>query len=200
MTVRRLHRWVGIVMLLPFVGWAIIGAIFFIKPGYGGAYEAIAVKTYPLDAAVTLPSNPTWLEARYLKTVLGEHLLVRTATGWTHLDPATLKERPAPDAVALRALLDDAFTANPARYGHIARIDGLSVTTDTGVRVTLSWPRLSLTQRGPDTDRIDGLYKIHYLQWTGIAAVDKVLGLVGLVLILTLSGLGVWLLLRSRAV
>jgi hypothetical protein len=198
MTVRRLHRLAGIVMLAPFVGWAVTGAIFFIKPGYGGAYELLAIKTYPLEAAVTLPSNPAWLEARYLKTVLGEHLLVRTASGWKHLDPRTLQDKPAPDEPALRTLVADAFTANPARYGRIARVDGTTVTTDTGVRVTVSWPRLALSQRGQDTDRIDRLYKIHYLQWTGIPAVDNVLGAVGLVLILTLSGLGVWLLFKGR--
>ena len=185
-------------MLLPFVGWAITGAIFFIKPGYGGAYEALAIKTYPIETTVTLPSNPAWLEARYLKTVLGEHLLVRTSSGWKHLDPKTLEERPAPTEPEVRALLTDAFTANPERYGHIASVDGTSVTTDTGVRVTLSWTRLALSQRGRDTDRIDGIYKIHYLQWTGNAAVDKVLGGVGLVLIVVLSALGVLLLLRAR--
>ena len=198
MTIRRLHRFVGIVMLLPFIGWAITGAIFFVKPGYGGAYEALAIKTYPIETAVTLPGNPAWLEARYVRTVLGEHLLVRTATGWTHLDPKTLDERPAPAEPELRELMTDAFTANPERYGRIVSVDGATVTTDTGARVTLSWTRLALSQRGRDTDRIDGLYKIHYLQWTGIAAVDKVLGAVGLVLILVLSALGVSLLLRAR--
>ena len=106
-------------MLLPFVGWAITGALFFIKPGYSGAYETLIVKTYPLDMPVTLPSNPAWLEARYLKTVLGEHLLVRTASGWTHLDPKTLEGKPAPSEADVRALLGEAFTANPERYGHI---------------------------------------------------------------------------------
>ena len=185
-------------MLLPFIGWAITGAIFFIKPGYGGAYEALAIKTYPIETAVTLPSNPAWLEARYLKTVLGEHLLVRTASGWKHLDPKTLEERPAPTEPEVRALLTDAFTANPERYGHIVSVDGTTVTTETGARVTMSWTRLALSQRGRDTDRIDGIYKIHYLQWTGNAAVDKVLGGVGLVLILVLSALGVSLLLRAK--
>jgi uncharacterized iron-regulated membrane protein len=199
-TVRKLHRIVGIVMLAPFVAWAITGAIFFIKPGYGGAYEALDVKAYPLDTAVTLPSNPAWLEARYVKTVLGDHLLVRTASGWKHLDAKTFEERPAPDESALRTLLADAFTANPERYGRVARVDGLSVTTDTGMHVTLNWPRLALAQRGPDTDRIDGIYKIHYLQWTGIAAVDKILGAVGLILIVVLSGLGVVLIVRRGPV
>lgn len=185
-------------MLLPFIGWAITGAIFFLKPGYGGAYEAIAVKTYPLESAVTLPSNPSWLEARYLRTVFGQHLLVRTSSGWRHLDPKTLEDRPAPADPELRVLMADAFTANPERYGRIVSVDGTTVTTDTGARVTLNWTRLALSQRGRDTDRIDGLYKIHYLQWTGNATVDKVLGAVGLVLILVLSALGVSLLVRAR--
>lgn len=185
-------------MLLPFVGWAITGAIFFIKPGYGGAYESLAIKTYPMETSVILlPSNAA-LEARYLKTVLGEHLLLLTSSGWRHLDPKTLEDRPAPTESELRALLTDAFTANPERYGRIVSVDGTTVTTDTGARVTLSWTRLALSQRGRDTDRIDGIYKIHYLQWTGIAAVDKVLGAVGLVLILVLSALGVSLLVRAR--
>lgn len=193
MTARRLHRLVGLVMLLPFFGWAITGAIFFLKPGYGDAYDALAVKTYPIDASVAIPSNPAWLEARYLKTILGEHLLVRTASGWQHLDARTLRERAAPAEPAMRQLLEDAFSANPARYGHVTSVAGNVATTDTGVRVTISWTRLALSQRGKDTDRIDGIYRIHYLQWTGIAGVDRVLGAVGLTLIVVLSILGLWL-------
>lgn len=200
MTARRLHRITGLVMLLPFFGWAITGAIFFLKPGYGDAYDALAVKTYPIDASVAIPSNPAWLEARYLKTILGEHILVRTATGWQHLDARTLQKRPAPTEPAFRQLLEDAFSANPARYGHVTSTAGSVATTDTGVRVTISWPRLALTQRGIDTDRIDGIYRIHYLQWTGIQSVDRVLGAVGLALIVVLSLLGGRLWLRgSRA-
>lgn len=183
-------------MLLPFLAWAATGAIFFLKPGYGGAYEALAVKTYPLETGQTLPTNPSWQEVRYLRTTLGSHLIVRTAAGWKQLDPATMAERPSPGTEDIRALVSDAFTANPARYGHVTKIDGSTVTTDTGVTVTLNWPRLALSQRGPDTDRIDGLYRIHYLQWTGVKSVDEVIGAAGLVLILVLSGLGVSLLLR----
>jgi hypothetical protein len=159
MTARRLHRIIGLVMLLPFLGWAITGAIFFLKPGYGGAYDALAVKTYPIDANVAIPANPAWVEARYLKTVLGEHLLVRTAAGWQHLDARTLQERPAPAEPAMRQLLEDAFSANPARYGRVTSIAGSVASTDTGVRVTISWPRLALAQRGKDTDWIDGIYR-----------------------------------------
>ena len=183
-------------MLLPLVAWAVTGAFFFLKPGYGGAYESLAVKTYPIESAVSIPSNHAWLEARYLKTALGEHLLVRTDAGWQHLDARTLQERPSPAEPEMRTLIADALTANPVRYGRIASVAGNVVTTDTGVRVTLNWNRLSISQRGVDTDHIDGVYKIHYLQWTGNATADKVLGAAGLMMIVLLSGLGLKLLLR----
>lgn len=178
-------------MLLPLCGWAITGAIFFVKPGYGDAYEALAVHTYPIKAPVILPANPAWLEVRYVKSILGEHLLVRTAGGWQHIEARTLREWPRPDEADLRRLLDDAFTANPARYGRVTTIADNVATTTTGVRVTIGWSRLSLSQRGSDTDRIDAIYRVHYLQWTGIAAVDRIVGGAGLILIVVLSALGV---------
>jgi len=177
-------------MLLPFIGWAITGAIFFLKPGYGAAYDAVDLRTYPLQTRLSVDPDPAWLEVRYLKTILGEHLLVRTATGWQHLDPVTRQPKPAPSTDQTRTLLDDAFAANPARYGHVVTADAATFTTDTGIRGTFSWTRLALTQRGADTDRIDRIYKIHYLQWTGIESVDRVLGAVGLACIVLLSVLG----------
>ncbi|MGH9802921.1 MAG: hypothetical protein ACRD82_21345, partial [Blastocatellia bacterium] len=91
---RKLHRVVGLVMLLPLFGWAITGFVFFVKPGYEGAYELLQPKTYPMDGGnIALTADPSWLEFRYFKTVLGNHLIVRTAQGWQHLDPATLAVR-----------------------------------------------------------------------------------------------------------
>lgn len=183
-------------MLLPLTGWAITGAIFFVKPGYSGAYESLPIRTYPLDTRVALDPNAAWLEVRYVKTVLGEHLLARTASGWQQLDPRSLQARPAPGEAALRALVSDAIAINPSRYGRIVSVDGRTATTDTGARVTLDWNRLALSQRGADTDRIDWLYRVHYLQWTGVPAVDRVAGGLGVVLVLILSGLGAWLFFR----
>jgi hypothetical protein len=110
-----------------------------------------------------------------------------------------LTVRPAPSAEEIRALLTDACGTNPERYGRIVALEGTTATTDTGVTVTLDWTRLSISQRGRDTDRIDRFYKIHYLQWTGIPTVDRVLGMTGLALLLTpsLLGLRLWLQ-RSR--
>ena len=184
-------------MLLPLTAWAVTGAIFFIKPGYGAAYDALPIKTYPI-ARMAIDGDPAWLEARYLKTVLGDHLLVRTSAGWQHLDPSTRQARPSPGDQEIRALVADATAANPARYGSVTSVSDNVATTDTGARVTVNWKPLSLSQRGRDTDRIDAIYKVHYLQWTGIALLDRVVGGLGLVLILVLSGLGVRLWLRAR--
>jgi hypothetical protein len=199
MKARALHRILGLVMLLPFAGWAVTGAIFFLKPGYAGAYDTPQLKTYPLETRVTLETDQSWLEFRYVKTILGEHLLARTAQGWLHLDPHTLQPKPAPTEDEIRALLADALATRAARYGHIASVEGNTATTETGVRVTLDWNRLALDQRGTDTDRIDLLYKIHYLQWTGIKPVDKAFGALGIAFVLILSLLGARLFFGSKA-
>lgn len=190
MTTRRLHRVIGLVMLLPLIGWAVTGAFFFLKPGYAGAYESLQVKTYPLEGPIAFDSDKSWLEVRLEKTILGQHLLARTSQGWLHIDPRTLQRRPEPSDDEIRALATDAFAANPARYGRIANVEGNAITTDTGVRVEMDWNRLALTQQGKDTKLIDAIYKIHYLQWTGVTTVDKVLGALGLLLLIALSALG----------
>jgi hypothetical protein len=188
-TTRTLHRIVGLVMLLPFLGWAVTGAVFFIKPGYAGAYEQLAVRMYPLGDDLAFRGQ-AWREARLIKTILGTHLLVRTDAGWRNLDPATLKIASLPPQEKLRLLFEDAFTANPDRYGHVATQVDATARTTSGVDVALDWNRMSLQQRGRDTDRIDALYRIHYLQWTGVKPLDTTLGLLGLVLLVTLTYLG----------
>jgi hypothetical protein len=142
---------------------------------------------------VSIRADPAWLEFRCLRTILGNHLLVRTPDGWLHLDPANLRPREKPTEDEIKSLVSDAFSAHPQRYGNIASISNYTITTDTNTRVVLDWKRLSLQQRGTDTDRIDLLYRIHYLQWTGITVIDRILGPVGLALVLALSILGLWL-------
>jgi hypothetical protein len=196
MTPRRTHRILGITMLLPLVAWAVTGAIFFIKPGYGGAYESLPVRTYPIGELVTVAAAPDWHEMRHVRTVLGSHLLARSDRGWRQYDPATGVERLIPTDETVRALIEDAFAANPQRYGRITSLEGSRATTDTGATITLDWNRLALVQRGVDTDRIDAIYRVHYLQWTGIAWLDRIVGGLGLILLVALSAFGVRLLIR----
>ena len=190
MIARRLHRIIGIALLLPFFAWALTGLIFFIKPGYAGAYEMLSPKTYPIETQLQITAEPGWQEFRYVRTILGDHLLVREKSGWIQVDSANHQQRTQPTENEVRTLLKDAFSSNPARYGEIASVKENVATTNTGVEVTLDWNRLSLQQKGSDTDRIDLLYRIHYLQWTGVKSVDRVVGLVGIGLVLVLSSLG----------
>lgn len=190
MVIRKLHRIAGIVMLLPLIGWAVTGGIFFLKPGYSGAYETLPVKSYPFETVIKITPDPEWLEVRFVKTILGEHLIARSSRGWHHYDPRALQLRGEPSTDEVRALVNDAISANPARYGRITSVEGGKVVTDTGIRIDLDWNRLALTQRGSDTDLIDALYRIHYLQWTGTKSVDRVLGALGIVLVISLSALG----------
>ena len=190
MRARILHRIIGIALLLPFFGWAVTGLVFFIKPGYAGAYEILSPKTYPLNEGISINPHPDWLEVRCFRTILGSHLLVRTNAGWSHLDPKSLQPKGAPTDDELKRLLTDAFSANPQRYGNISTISGHSIRTDTGVEITVDWDRLGFQQRGKDTDRIDLLYRVHYLQWTGIVGIDRPLGFIGLVFVIALTLLG----------
>jgi PepSY-associated TM region len=191
MKIRTLHRILGLTLLIPLLAWAVTGFVFFLKPGYAGAYEMLSPKTYPLNAAPAVTPDPQWLEYRYVRTVLGDHLLARTAQGWQHLDPATLQAKPKPNEDEINRLVADAIAVNPQRYGQVESVTPTEIKTDTGITIAFNWQRLSLQQKGADTDRIDRLYKIHYLQWTGISAIDKALGFIGLSCVLLLTLLGV---------
>jgi hypothetical protein len=195
-TTRKIHRIIGVILILPFLGWALTGFVFFLKPGYAGAYEILKIKTYRLEGSPTLSPEPNWQEFRYLKTILGTHLLVRTDTGWQQLDPLTKLPKAKPSEADFKMLLKDAFSLNPNRYGEVASVSDLTARTNTGVEVTLDWSTLSFQQTGNDTAWIDRLYKIHYLQWTGFKTLDKAIGLVGLVLVISLTALGAGLALK----
>jgi uncharacterized iron-regulated membrane protein len=189
MRTRTLHRVIGIILLLPFVGWATTGLVFFIKPGYTGAYEVLAPKLYPIKNQLLISEDPNWLEVRYLRTILGDHLLVRTESGWMNLNPDDKRARLA-TADETRRLVQDALSVNPNRYGQIVAVNGDTITTDTGVVVTIDWNRMTLQQTGTDTKWIDLLYRIHYLQWTGVKSIDRIVGFTGITLVLVLTGLG----------
>lgn len=197
MKIRRMHRLLGAVLLLPLLCWSLTGFFFFIKPGYSEAYGPLSLKFYPLDAA-QVALDETWQECRLLRTRLGLHLLVKTSDGQTlHLDPETGAERPLPEAAQLQQLIEDSIAQNKARYGAIEQIRDHVITTDQGVKITLNWKNLTLYQYGEDTAWIDRVYSLHYLQWTGQKQIDAVIGSLGLVLLILMSGTGCVLLVKG---
>lgn len=181
-------------MVLPFIGWAVTGMIFFIKPGYGDAYAPLAVKTYALEDWQP-QAKPEWLEMRAMRTVLGKHLLVKTAAGALHLNEAG-EPWAMPDEAVLTRLVEDAV-AGKERYGAVLRVEDGTAHTETGCRISINWQGLSLYQKGLDTDRIDMIYNIHYLRWTGNKAIDQVLGGLGLTLLILMTITGVWLVVKK---
>lgn len=190
MKTRELHRLAGITLLLPFIAWTVTAVFFLVRPAYEDAYAPLEVRQYPLEQLLTLRPAPEWQELRYFRSALGEHLLVRESGGWRHLDPHTQQDRNYPDDASLRRLVEDAISVNPGRYGELASVDGRRISTTNAVNITLDWSTLSLTQEGNDTRWINRLYSIHYLQWTGIAALDRVLGLAGLFLLMYMTWTG----------
>jgi hypothetical protein len=187
---RKVHKIVGLILLLPFISWSLTAVFFLVRPRYEQAYENLAVRQYPMQAQPAFLPGHDWLEYRYFNSILGEHLLVKTGEGWRNLDPDTLLEVPEPGPADLKRLVEDAFAANPQRYGHVAALDPELITTDTGVRITWNWDSMSLDQEGRDTRAIARVYDIHYLEWTGIYWLDKVLGLSGLFLLIYMTWSG----------
>ena len=195
---KKLHRVLGILMLIPLLLWAFTGAIFLFKPGYALAYGQLSIKLYPIDNTFHFNGSKKWSQIRLMRTILGNHLLVLEADQWKHLDPATLKARGKPSPDEVQALVADALAGLSGRYGTISWVEGTTAITDTDVAITLDWDTLSLQQKGPATLLIDTLYRIHYLQWFRSPALNEALGVMGLVFLVALSLLGISLLVRSK--
>ncbi|MBA6233812.1 MULTISPECIES: hypothetical protein [unclassified Colwellia] len=194
---RKIHKIIGLILVLPMLGWTLTGLIFFIKPGYSEAYEQLSLKTYPLEKSL-LVSAPDWQEAKLINTILGHHLLVKTKGKVEHLDPVSLLPKKFPTQLQYKALLEDAFLNHKERYGKIIKINGDHALTSTGVEIKLNWDRLTLNQKGNDTRLINLLYKIHYLQWTPFNGFNQLVGILGLFLLFTLTLFGVRIYITSR--
>ncbi|GAA5134990.1 PepSY domain-containing protein [Thalassotalea piscium] len=190
---RKLHKYLGLILLLPFFAWAVTGVFFYFKPGYQEAYQPLPIKLYPITQSINLPEAHNWLAIKQLKTVLGDHLLVKSSNGWQQLDPESFQPRVAITDEQINLLINDAIASNRTRYGEITTIDQFRIATSTDVRITLNWPTMTLQQQGKDTDLINTIYDIHYLRWTGIKTLDQVLGVVGLLLVVVLALIGTYL-------
>ena len=102
-----------------------------------------------------------------------------------------------PSVIGLTRLVEDAIVDNKQRYGLVLTVDGATAYTTTGIEVTVNWDELKLNQIGSDRHFIDWLYKVHYLQWTPWRLANNVLGIVGLLLLVTLTAIGLRLYLKD---
>ena len=197
MITRKQHRLLGGILLLPFIAWSLTGVFFLVRPAYEQAYSVLSPKTYSADQ-INISAQPEWQEVRLLKTVLGLHLLVKQEGGWQQLDPDSLEVRATPVEADLVSFVEDAISQDTLRYGELLPGESDPFRTSTGVTIAVDWDSLSLYQQGLDTRWIDRIYRIHYLQWTGIAFLDTILGVAGLLLLLLMTATGSAMLLRRE--
>ena len=197
MITRKQHRLLGGILLLPFIAWSLTGVFFLVRPAYEQAYSVLSPKTYSADQ-INISAQPEWQEMRLLKTVLGLHLLVKQEGGWQQLDPDSLEVRATPVEADLVSFVEDAISQDTLRYGELLPGESDPFRTSTGVTIAVNWDSLSLYQQGSDTRWIDRIYRIHYLQWTGIAFLDTILGVAGLLLLLLITATGSAMLLRRE--
>ena len=195
MIIRKQHRLLSGILLLPFIAWSLTGIFFLVRPAYEQAYSVLSPKTYAAGE-INISAEPQWQEMRLLRTILGQHLLVKQEGRWQQLDPDSLEVRAAPTEADLANFVEDAISQDTQRYGELLPGESYPFQSSTGVTITVNWDSLSLSQQGADTRWIDRIYSIHYLQWTGIALVDTVLGVGGLFLLLLMTITGSMMLLR----
>ena len=201
---RRLHRWFAIILVIPLVLWSLTGLLFHLKPGWSRAYDMLDPERpaeLHLDKLASLPSA-THVEV--FATAIGPLARITTGKGDELYDADTGTKRSPLPVEAAQALAVDAISRShfASAYGAPSRV----TSTDTTVTIELAeGPTVEvgrndarISQRGHDTDRIDWLYRIHYLQWTGNKTLDKILALVGLVLIWLVLIPGVVLFVRRR--
>jgi uncharacterized iron-regulated membrane protein len=204
----RVHRWLAVVLIVPLVIWSITGVLFHLKPGWSRAYDMLSAER-PLDTAPTATlaalADAAGGPAQHLElfgSALGPLYRITTATGTVLLD-AQLHRRSPLSADDARTLAADAVahSAHHAAYGAIgaARVEPDTVhIAFEHASVDVDRATAAITQRGHDTDRIDWLYRLHYLSWTGNRTLDKLLALTGLALIWLVMIPGLVLFVRRR--
>lgn len=197
MRTRTVHKWLGLVMLTPLTTWAMTGLIFFIKPGYEGAYEQLPIKTYEIEHDIHVANTTALTSITALQSIIGLHILAKSDGRNIQLDPASMKLRTQPSESEIRALINDAVAQNDQRYGKIKSLDGTTAMTENNIKIELNWDTLTLRQYGPDRKLIELMYKIHYLQWTPWPLPNQILGVIGLLFLVTLSFLGLRMFLRK---
>jgi uncharacterized iron-regulated membrane protein len=204
----RVHRWLAVVLVLPLVIWSITGLLFHLKPGWSRAYDMLsaerpldALPAVPLDALATAAGAPAQ-RLELFGSVLGPLYRVTTANGTVLLD-AQLHKRSPLSIDDARALAADAVarSSHHDAYGAIgtAQIAGDTVhVAFANAVVDVDRESGAISQRGHDTERIDWLYRLHYLSWTGNRTLDKLLAVAGLALIWLVMIPGIVLFVRRR--
>jgi uncharacterized iron-regulated membrane protein len=210
------HKWLGLLLLAPFAVWTLTGLLFALKPGWGPAYEYLSPwqpASQEAPSTLTMASFATHAEVadalaiELHQSAIGPLYEVQHAgdAGATTLHDARTSVRMDPLTLEhARTLVEAAIASSidPERYGvvhsHEPAESEIQFSFSGGPTVTINLHSASMRQSGPDTDRINWLYELHYMRWTGNAMVDRILGFSVLVLVWLLAAAGLLLAWRGR--
>ncbi len=209
----RVHRYLAILLAVLLVVWSVTGLLFHLKPGWDRAYDmlsaerrgrALPLATLSPASAIQATAGAAIDKLELIDTAIGPVYRARAAAGSELFDARTgARISPLTEEAAL-SLATDALSRSPVRdaYGSL----GARAITERSIRIQLSeGPVIEvgrtdarISQHGPDTARIDWLYRIHYLQWTGNATFDRAFAVFGLLLIWAVMIPGLVLFFRRR--
>lgn len=213
---RSFHKWMGLILLLPFLVWTVTGLLFALKPGWGPAYEYLSPWSTPPKQPVRAMSLASFAATSAAEDAISIELqhsalgplfklenapgseggTLFDATSGKRLDPLSIENA---ETLVLAGV---AKSMDSSRYGslksHEAKGTDIEFVFSGGPHVTINLHTASLRQSGPDTERINWLYKLHYMQWTGNARLDRIVGFAFLVFVWLLAGAGVVLTWRVR--
>lgn len=189
----KAHRWLAILLVVLLAVWSVTGLLFHLKPGWSRAYDMLSAERggplHPGTLAAPSVVGDGVTSFELIDTALGPLYRVTGAGGAALYDAQTGAKR-SPLALAdAKALALDAVarSAHASEYGPLETADlrgeRAVIAFSGGATVEVGLTDARMSQRGGDTDRIDWLYRIHYLQWTGNRSIDKVLAIGGLALI-----------------
>ena len=211
-TRRSGHRIAAILVALPLLLWTATGLLFLYKPGWGPAYEPLSVARsegqLSLESLVAPGALATLRGAgrgavrrvELWPTVSGPVYRIERGAGVLLVDAATgAVLSPLGESLG-RRWVEDAVSrsAHPASYGEVREVtlEGGQLHVDyvSGARVSLNRQDGKLRRGGPDRRRIDWLYRVHYLQWTGVEGLDRALalGAIAATWVTTLLGVLLW--------
>jgi uncharacterized iron-regulated membrane protein len=193
MTWAKAHRWLAILLVVLLAVWSVTGLLFHLKPGWARAYDMLsaerghAMRPSTLASLSVVGDDITGLEL--IDTALGPLYRVATAQGTSLVDAASGTKRSPLSLADARSLVADAIARSSyaASYGAFETADlrdsTVVIAYSGGQTIEVGRTDARISQRGGDTDRIDWLYRIHYLQWTGNKTFDRAFAIFGLALI-----------------
>jgi uncharacterized iron-regulated membrane protein len=209
----RVHRYLAIVLAVFLVVWSVTGLLFHLKPGWDRAYDmlsaerrgtALPLATLTPTSALQATGGAVVDKVELFDTALGPLYRARTAAGTELFDARTgARISPLGEQAAV-TLATDALSRSSVKgdYGTLGArtVDERSITIQLskGPVIEVGRTDARVSQHGPDTARIDWLYRIHYLQWTGNATIDRAFAVFGLLLIWAVMSPGLVLFVRRR--